>query len=48
MNYDTAWFVGLLGEIAFSPKLKTPYSGDLGLVILARIQVQLPCLYVPK
>lgn len=26
MNYDTAWFVGLLGEIAFSPKLNQSFS----------------------
>lgn len=52
MNYDTAWFVGLLGWIAFIEfifnQAEISHSGDFGAFILMWIQVQLPCFYVPK
>lgn len=52
MNYDTAWFVGLLGWIAFIEfifnQAEISHSGDFGPFILMWIQVQLPCFYVPK
>jgi len=51
MNYDTDWFVGPLGQVAFFPPngfligLKPPCSGDLGLINLVRIRTWLPCSY---
>lgn len=52
MNYNRAWFVGMLGWIAFIEfifnQAEIPHLGDLGPFILMWIQVQLPCLYVPK
>lgn len=56
MNYDTGWFVDLLGRSAYSSsqanmfvfsraELRSPASGNLALSILVRIRVQV-CIHV--